>query len=84
MDSLFTPRLFFATDVRFELEQIIICLVDGEEVSYPLAWFPKLYQASPFQRTKFHIVAGGYVIRWPQLEVDISVKELLHPQSIAC
>lgn len=84
MDPVFDQRLLFAIDVRFELDQLTIELANGEELSYPLAWFPNLYDASPIQLTKYHITANGRVIRWPELGVDISVKELLHPQSIAC
>lgn len=84
MDTLLNKRLLFATDVRFEGDQITIDLANGEEISLPLAWYPKLYYAHPLQLTKYYIAANGQIIRWPELDTDISVKELLRPQSIAC
>jgi hypothetical protein len=67
----------FIGDVRFETDRMIIELIDGEELSAPLAWFPKLYYATPLQLAKWRIVGKGMNIRWPELDENISVESLL-------
>lgn len=84
MDTLLNQRLQFAVDVRFEHEQITIELANGDELSLPLAWYPRLYAAHPLTLTNYYISSNGQLIRWPGLDVDISVKELLRTHSIAC
>ncbi|WP_299396056.1 DUF2442 domain-containing protein [uncultured Desulfovibrio sp.] len=41
----------------------------------PLAWFPRLLEASPAQREAFELSAFG--IHWEELDEDISVQGLL-------
>ena len=37
-------------DVRFDEHRIIVDLMDGRTVAAPLAWLPRLAEASPAQR----------------------------------
>ena len=66
-----------AVDVKVTNERLIVTLADGRELSAPLAWFPRLTEASEVQRQKWRLIGRGHGIHWPDLEVDISVTSLL-------
>lgn len=66
-----------ARDVRVTDSQILVTLVDGTSISAPLAWFPRLRQASPEQRSNWELVGDGEWIRWPDVDEDLSVAGLL-------
>ena len=59
---------------RAETDRIIAVMSDGREVSIPIAWFPKLMNATDQQRAKMEVSPGGYGIHWPEIDEDISVK----------
>ena len=42
-------------DVRFTEDTISVDLLDGRTIVVPLAWFPKLLDASPEQRNNWKI-----------------------------
>jgi hypothetical protein len=52
-------------------------LVDGRTLGVPLAWFPILLDATPEQRERYRIGAGGRGLHWEELDEDISVQGLL-------
>ena len=66
-----------ATDVNFDEDSLRIQLADGREISTPLAYFPRLLDATPEQRNKWKIIGGGYGIHWEELDEDISVRGLM-------
>jgi hypothetical protein len=68
-----------ATDVAFPAgaASLLVRLADGREISVPLAWFPRLAEASPAQRADYSLIGGGIGIHWPQIDEDISVSGLL-------
>ena len=68
---------FFIADVRFESDRMVVSFIDGDELSAPLAWFPKLYYATPMQLAKWRVVGKGMNIRWPELDENISVDSLM-------
>jgi hypothetical protein len=57
--------------------QLTICLKDGRTPSAPLAWFPRLLNASPEQRSNFQLLGDGEGIHWPDIDEDLSVAGLL-------
>lgn len=59
-------------DDRFTVE-----LLDGRSITVPLAWYPRLFSASPKQRHRWEIAGGGYGIHWPDLDEDLSTEGLL-------
>jgi hypothetical protein len=59
-------------------ETISAQLMDGRTISVPLAWSWRLSEATPEQRARFEIIAGGSGIRWPEIDEDISVEGMLH------
>jgi len=58
-------------------ERLIVTLADGRELSAPLAWFPRLLEATAEQRQKWRLLGRGRGIHWPEVDEDISVASLL-------
>ena len=65
------------SEVRVNSETLIVRLKDGRTISVPLAWYPKLLNASPRQRKNWKIAGGGYGIHWPAIDEDLSTEGLL-------
>jgi hypothetical protein len=63
--------------VHFTDELLIVDLADGRTVSVPLAWYPRLLNASPEQRNHWQIAGAGFGIHWPEIDEDLSVQGLL-------
>ncbi len=64
-----------AKAVRFDADSIWVDLSDGRTLGVPLAWFPRLFDATPEQREAVEI--GGEGLHWAALDEDISVAGLL-------
>ena len=54
-----------------------LTLADGRSLSEPLAWCPRLLNATPAERDIWEIAGAGYGIHWPELDKDLSVSGLL-------
>jgi Protein of unknown function (DUF2442) len=52
-------------------------LSDGRTISVPLAWYPRLMNASLEERNNWRFIASGEGIHWAQLDEDISIKNLI-------
>jgi hypothetical protein len=63
--------------VKVTNEYLIVTLADGRELSAPLAWFPRLAEATEEQRRKWRFTGRGHGIHWPEVDEDISVASLL-------
>jgi hypothetical protein len=59
-------------------DEISAQLVDGRNITVPLAWSWQFSDATPAQRARFEILGSGSGIRWPELDEDISVDAMLH------
>ncbi len=66
-----------ASTVSCTLSELVVGLADGRVLSVPLAWFPRLLDASPEQRAHFEILGNGEGIHWPEVDEDLSVAGLL-------
>jgi hypothetical protein len=66
-----------AVDVRVTDDTIHVVLADGREVTAPLAWSPRLADATPAQRRNWRLIGRGQGIHWPDVDEDISVASLL-------
>jgi hypothetical protein len=64
-----------ATSVRFDENTMWVDLTDGRTIGVPLAWFPRLLNATPAQRQKIEISRTG--LHWEELDEDISIDGLL-------
>lgn len=58
-------------------EWLEVDLCDGRRISAPLAWFPRLAQASPEARADWEPSAAGLGIHWPTIDEDLSIEGLL-------
>jgi hypothetical protein len=63
--------------VRFDSDRIIVDLRDGRTISVPLAYYPRLLNATPEQRTHWEVAGAGYGIHWPEIDEDLSTEGLL-------
>ena len=63
--------------VTFDLNNMWVELADGRKLGIPLAYFPRLRNATTEQREKYEISGGGTGLHWDELNEDISVKALL-------
>lgn len=66
-----------AQKVWFDENNMWVLFTDGRQLSVPLAYFPRLLQASPDERNKFEISGGGLGLHWDHLDEDLSVPHLL-------
>ena len=64
-------------DVRFTEDTMAVDLIDGRTIIVPLAWYPRLLDATPEQRRNWQIGGAGYGIHWPDLDEDLSTEGLL-------
>ncbi|MBF0136517.1 MAG: DUF2442 domain-containing protein [Magnetococcales bacterium] len=58
-------------------EMLKVVLADGREVAAPLAWFPRLLEATQEQREDWRFIGGGIGIHWEAVDEDISVDSLM-------
>ncbi|MFP4259278.1 MAG: DUF2442 domain-containing protein [Desulfovermiculus sp.] len=61
--------------VTIDQDRLWVELSDGRTLGVPLAWFPRLLNASPQQLHDFELSPKG--IHWDALNEDISIKGLL-------
>jgi len=66
-----------AVNVRFTETAVLFSLADGREISAPLAWFPRLRDASEIDRNNWRLIGKGIGVHWPDLDEDIAVKTLM-------
>ena len=66
-----------AKTIRFDEVTLWVDLQDGRTVGVPIAWFPRLLNATPQQRAGCEISASGLGLHWEALDEDISVAGLL-------
>jgi len=64
-------------DVSVTDSNLGVDLSDGRRISVPLAWFPRLANASPADRSIWGPSAAGRGIHWPVIDEDLSVAGLL-------
>ncbi len=64
-------------DVRFDDDTMSVDLADGRTITVPLAWFPRLQDATPDQRRNWQRCGGGFGIHWPDIDEDLSTQGLL-------
>ncbi len=64
-------------DVRCTEDLLIVELLDGRTISVPLAWYPRLLDATPEQRSNWQLAGAGFGIHWPEIDEDLSTEGLL-------
>ena len=66
-----------ATDVSTTETELVVHLADGRTIIVPLAWYPRLLNASAKQRADYRLIGDGEYIHWPQVDEDLTVSGLL-------
>ncbi|ARQ02053.1 DUF2442 domain-containing protein [Pseudorhodoplanes sinuspersici] len=64
-----------ATNVSFDDYTMWVELTDGRTIGVPLAWFPRLLQATPAQRARVELSRTD--LHWEEIDEDISIAGLL-------
>ena len=61
--------------VAFTATQLRVTLIDGREIATPLAWYPRLADATDEERAAVEFSFDG--LHWPLLDEDLSVAGML-------
>ncbi|MBP7584964.1 MAG: DUF2442 domain-containing protein [Spirochaetes bacterium] len=79
MNTLSNDQQFsaLATDVKIDNEMLTVFLQDGRIISVPIAYFPRLMNATPQQRKNWRLVGKGQGVCWEDVDEDLSVEGLL-------
>ena len=64
-------------DVRCDDTRLHVDLMDGRTITVPLAWYPRLLNATPAQRANWETCGAGQGIHWPDIDEDLSTEGLL-------
>jgi|CXWL01.1.fsa_nt_gi hypothetical protein len=65
-----------ARAIEITEDTLVIHVKDGRTLAVPLAWFPRLLDATKAQLVNYEIVGGGEALHWPEVDEDISVPRL--------
>jgi hypothetical protein len=66
-----------AEQVTVTHDALIVDLSDGRTITVPLAWYPRLMNATASELQNWRLIGKGYGIHWEELDEDISVEGLL-------
>ena len=77
MHSLAPETDVRAMHVAVEEARLVVDLMDGRTIAVPLAWYPRLANATLQQRNHWELAGGGYGIHWPDIDEDLSTEGLL-------
>ena len=58
-------------------DDLTVELADGRRIMVPLAWYPRLLNATPAERRNWRLLGDGYAMEWPDLDEHIGVEGLL-------
>ncbi|MBA3967663.1 MAG: DUF2442 domain-containing protein [Nitrospirales bacterium] len=75
--SVVNQQIPGAQDVKVTDDTLSVDLEDGRTISVPLAWFPRLVNATAEERNHWRLIGSGEGIHWKDLDEDISIEGLL-------
>lgn len=58
-------------------DTLTVDLSDGRTISVPLVWYPRLLHGTPNERNNLRFIGGNEGIHWPDIDEDISVKNII-------
>lgn len=58
-------------------DELIVSLADGRKLSVPIAWYPRLVNATPEHRRNWETIGPGVGFHWPDIDEDLSVEGML-------
>ena len=56
---------------------LTVTFADGQQVSVPVAYFPRLQSASAAQRAEWQLIGRGLGVHWESVDEDLSVENIL-------
>jgi hypothetical protein len=66
-----------AEKIKITRTSLRVDLSDGRTISVPLAWFPRLQQATVGERNNWRLIGKGQGIHWSDIDEDVSIEGLL-------
>jgi Protein of unknown function (DUF2442)/Domain of unknown function (DUF4160) len=70
-----------AVSVAFTADELVVTLADGRRIATPLAWYPRLRNASAAARGRFELMPMG--VHWPELDEDLGIAGMLQGRPAA-
>lgn len=67
--------------VAFTADELVVTLADGRKIATPMAWYPRLRDASAKAREHFELMPMG--IHWPEIDEDLGIAGMLRGRSAA-
>jgi hypothetical protein len=67
--------------VTFTADELVVTLADGRKIATPMAWYPRLRDASAAARDRFELMPMG--IHWPELDEDLGIAGMLRGRPAA-
>jgi hypothetical protein len=64
-------------EVEITADMLTVRLMDGRVIGVPLAWYPRLFNATESQRNSWQISGGGYGLHWEEIDEDLSTEGML-------
>ena len=77
MSIFANPNEPLAIELEVTDDELIVSLTDGRKLSVPIAWYPRLANATPEQRRNWEIIGPGVGFHWPDVDEDLSVEGML-------
>ncbi|MDN6337078.1 MAG: DUF2442 domain-containing protein [Halomonas sp.] len=77
MHSLVSDTDLRVMNISIDDDRLTVELMDGRTIGVPLAWYPRLANATPKQRNNWELAGAGYGIHWPDIDEDLSTEGLL-------
>src|SRR5437867_194984 len=81
MSTLTSEQPAQATDVSVNHDELAVDLLDGRTIIVPIVWYPRLVHGTGKERKNWRLIGQGEGIHWPDLDEDISVRNLLVGQA---
>ena len=66
-----------ARQVAITDDSLTVNLSDDRIISVPLAWYPRLLHGSQDERNNWRLTGSKEGIHWPDLDEDISIKNII-------
>ena len=66
-----------ANNLNVTEDTLTVELDDGRTISVPLAWYPRLQEASANERNNWRLIGDGQGAHWMDIDEDISVQGII-------
>ncbi|MGF1520623.1 MAG: DUF2442 domain-containing protein [Nodosilinea sp.] len=74
VETLSIPEI---QQVSISADLLTVELSDGRVIAVPLAWYPRLLHGTSAERGNWRLTGSQSGIHWPELDEDISLKNIL-------